>query len=465
MPRSTAAHRHTTGITRREWLQVGYSALLGTGLPSLLAGRTSGAAGPAARPPGRARTVLLIYLTGAPSHIDTFDPKPDAPAEVRGAFRAVPTSVPGVRFCEHLPRVAARAHRLAVVRTMTQGQGDHEHGSHTFLTGHDQLPPGSNNLASRHDWPCFAGGLDCVRPARGGIPTGVLLPTQIRGESSYSGQHAGMLGARHDPWLVTLDPNNPMAGVQEAALPLGLRVERLGDRRALLAQIDRQRAALSGLAQQRQFTDFQQTAAAVLTSGRLASAFALDREPDRVRERYGRHLFGQGLLLARRMVQAGVPVVQANMGPSNVWDTHIKNCYWLKSTLLPPLDQAFSALLDDLEADGLLDETLVILTGEFGRTPKLGGNVGTPFYDSDGRDHWMAAFFSVFAGAGVRGGQVIGKTDKIGAFPVTASYQPSDLGATVCAALGVDPHSLVYDQQGRPLRLNEGTPIQALYGG
>ncbi|HJT76081.1 MAG TPA: DUF1501 domain-containing protein, partial [Gemmataceae bacterium] len=215
----------------------------------------------------------------------------------------------------------------------------------------------------------------------------------------------------------------------------------------------------------RQFTDQQQTALTVLTDGRLASAFALDREPDRVRQRYGAHLFGQALLLARRLLRAGVPVIQANMGVTAQWDTHVKNCQWLRDALLPPLDQAFSALLDDLEAEGLLEETLVVLTGEFGRTPKLGGNRNTPFYDPDGRDHWTPVFFSAFAGAGVRGGQVIGKSDRIGAFPVTKSYRPSDLGATVYSALGVDPASVVEDQQGRPLQLNAGSVIEPLYTG
>jgi len=408
--------------------------------------------------------VVFVYLTGAPSHIDTFDPKPEAPAEVRGSFRTVPTTAPGVRFCEHLPRVAARAHHLAVIRTMTQGEIDHERGSHTILTGTDELPPGATNLATRRDWPCFASGLDYLRPRHDGIPNGVLLPVLLGGASAYSGQYAGLLGAKHDPWLVPFDLNDPMAGVQEDGLPLGLRVDRLADRRTLLSQIDRQQSGLARLAAQQQFSEFQQSAISMLTAGRLASAFALDREPIRLRERYGRHLFGQSLLLARRVVEAGVPLVQVNLGGTNWWDTHTKNCEGLKG-LLPPLDQAFSAFLDDLRARGLLSETLVILTGEFGRTPKLGGNVGTPSFDPEGRDHWAPAFSSVFAGAGVCGGHVIGKSDRIGAFPLTKSFRPSDLGATVYSALGVDPHSTVQDRQSRPLQLNHGSVIAPLYTG
>lgn len=456
-------------VTRREILQVGYSAMASIGLSSILAGRKATGATDG-KPstistPARADTVLFIYLTGAPSHIDTFDPKPDAPAEIRGSFDTIATRVPGVRFCEHLPQFAARADKFAVVRTMTQGEKDHERGSHTILTGHDELPVGATNLATRRDWPCFSGGLNFLRPREDGIPNGVLLPIYLRGGEGYSGQHAGLLGARHDPWIAPFDPNDPMSGVRQDELPLGLRVERLDDRWRLLRQIDCQRESLADLGQERQFNAFQQTAVSLLTSGRLTTAFDLAREPDQVRERYGRHLFGQSLLLARRLVEAGVPIIQANMGNTNWWDTHVKNCQTLKGTLLPPFDQAFAALLDDLETRGLLERTLVVMTGEFGRTPKMGGNVGSPFYDPDGRDHWTPVFSSVFAGAGVQPGQVIGKSDRIGAFPNSASFLPSDLGATIYSALGVDPQSQIRDSLGRPLQLNHGKEIEPLYSG
>ena len=203
----------------------------------------------------------------------------------------------------------------------------------------------------------------------------------------------------------------------------------------------------------------------MLTSGSVKRAFEIDREDPRLRDRYGRHMFGQSLLLTRRLIQAGVPIVQANMGHMNNWDTHIDNCHQLKTRLLPPLDQAVSAFLDDLEAHGLLDETLVVMVGEFGRTPKIGQSSVNDPNQRTGRDHWAGVFSAVFAGGGVRGGQMIGRSDKIGAYPATRGYYPSDLGATIYRALGVEPASEVRDQLGRPLQLNRGEPIAALFDG
>jgi hypothetical protein len=293
----------------------------------------------------------------------------------------------------------------------------------------------------------------------------VMLPTYLNNGYGFSGQHAGLLSGRHDPWHIKQDPNEPNFRVDNLNLPIGLTADQLHRRRALLEQVDRQRRQLARGAEQRQFTTQQHEAFNVLTSGKIGKAFAIGREPDRVRERYGRHMFGQALLLARRLVQAGVPIVQANMGHMNNWDTHNQNCQQLKTRLLPPLDQAVSALLDDLEAEGRLEQTLVVMVGEFGRTPKLGGNVGTAQYVPDGRDHWAGVFSAVLAGGGVRGGQVIGKSDKIAAFPASRGYYPSDLGATIYSALGVDPAAEVQDRLGRPMRLNSGEVIQPLFSG
>jgi hypothetical protein len=457
-------HRHRVGLSRREVLQVGCSGLLGLGLPSLLAARERSA--PAAdHGPKPARSVILIFLTGAPSHIDMFDLKPDAPAEVRGTFKPAATRVPGVQVCEHLPMLAARADRWAVVRSMTHGLPSHEHATHMVLTGIDKMPPGSTHLASRHDWPCFASGLDYLRPRNEGIPSGVMLPTYLNNGYGFSGQNAGVLGPRYDPWHVRQDPNISGFRAEGLDLPVGLSAEQIGDRRALLRQIDGQRSALENIAGAGQLAQQQDAAFTVLASGRVARAFAIEREDDRLRERYGRHLFGQSLLLSRRLVEAGVPIVQANMGHMNNWDTHNANCQQLKDRLLPPLDRAVAALLDDLEARGLLETTLVLMLGEFGRTPKLGGNVGTSQYVPDGRDHWAGVFFLWAAGGGIRGGQVIGASDKIAAFPATRAYYPSDLGATVYAALGIDPAAEVRDRLGRPMRLNAGEVILPLFRG
>jgi uncharacterized protein (DUF1501 family) len=242
----------------------------------------------------------------------------------------------------------------------------------------------------------------------------------------------------------------------------GLDASRLDNRRALLAEVDAQQRRLATSAEGRRLSDQQNLAFSILASGRIARAFQMDQEPTAVRDRYGRHAYGQSLLLARRLVQAGVPVVQANMGIVQTWDTHANNFGTLRNNLLPPLDQAVAALLDDLNATGLLDDTLVMMLGEFGRTPRIFSiNPGAV----PGRDHWAPCHFAVFAGAGVRGGQVIGSSDRIGAHPSTAPYSPDDIGATVYDVLGVNPHIEVRDRQNRPVTLNRGEVIQALWTG
>ena len=457
-------HRHAIGFTRREVMQVGYSGLLGMGLPSLLAGRAR-AEGPAADPGrrGKGKSVILIFLTGAPSHIDTFDMKPEAPDKVRGDFKPIATKVPGYQVCEHLPGLAARADQFAVIRSMTHGLPSHEHATHMVLTGIDKMPPGATHMASRSDWPCFASGLDFVSPRDDGIPNGVMLPTYLNNGYGFSGQNGGVLGPKYDPWQITQDPNDPNFRLDTLSLPVGLTADHLANRRALLEEVDAQHGRIESMTEGRAFAGMQQKAFSMLTSGGVKRAFALEREDPRVRDRYGRHPFGQSLLLARRLVQAGVPIVQANMGSMNNWDTHSSNCDQLKTRLLPPLDVAVSALLDDLKALGLLDETLIVMVGEFGRTPVMGTDNGGGITSAGGRDHWAGVFFALLAGAGVQGGQAIGKSDKIAAYPATRGYYPSDLGATIYNALGVDPDSLVSDQLGRPLQLNQGEVIKPLF--
>jgi uncharacterized protein (DUF1501 family) len=451
-------HQHRIGINRRELLQVGYSGLLGIGAASLLAHRA-----PASAPARTPKAVILIFLTGAPSHLDTFDPKPDAPDGIRGAFRPIATRVPGLWVCEHLPRLAARADRFAVVRSLAHRENNHLVATHHLLTGHPQPGAFFDKVASRDDWPSYAAALDHLRPRHDGLPSGVNLPTFLmEGPLTWPGQHAGFLGPRHDPWQVTRDPSVPGFGMDSLRPAEGIDVTRLDDRRSLLAQLDAQQAHLASLPESRRLADQQQLAFTMLTSGRVARAFALDQEPTAVRDRFGRHAFGQSLLLARRLVQAGVPVVQANMGIVQNWDTHADNFGKLQGRLLPPLDRGVSALLDDLEASGLLDETLVVMLGEFGRTPRISTMPGAA---SAGRDHWAPCFFGVFAGAGVRGGQVIGRSDPIGAYPATPPYTPDDVGATVYHVLGVDPAVEVRDRLGRPVRLNRGEVMQALFSG
>jgi uncharacterized protein (DUF1501 family) len=458
------AHRHTIGINRRELLQAGYSGLLGIGL-SALPFRVAAAAEErsANRPARTPKSVIIVYLTGAPSHLDTFDPKPDAPPEIRGEFKPIATNVPGIQVGEHLPHLAARADKYALVRSMSHRENNHLVGTHHVLTGHQQPGAFFDKIASRDDWPCYSAGLNYLHPRSDGLPSGVNLPTFLmEGPLTWPGQHGGFLGPRHDPWQITQDPNAASFRVDNLRLAAGLEVDRLEDRRALLGQVCRQQDWLEQQAEGRRLSDQQQRAFQLLTSGRVARAFEMDREPVAVRDRYGRHAFGQSLLLARRLVQAGVRVVQANMGRVQNWDTHGDNFRRLKTQLLPPLDRGVAALLDDLEATGLIDETLVVLLGEFGRTPKISTPPGSK---SPGRDHWASCFFGLFAGGGVRGGQVLGKSDKVGAYPATTPYSPDDLGATVYHVLGVEPACEVRDRQDRPVTLNRGEVMQALFTG
>jgi hypothetical protein len=463
------SHQHPFGVVRREFLQVGFSGFLGLGLPGLLASqaRARGVAGSTkrlARAP-RAKSMILVFTTGGLSHLDSFDMKPDAPDGIRGEFKPIETNVPGIRYCEHLPQLAARADKLAVVRTLSHKHTNHLNGTHQILTGQPQPGAFFDKIASRDDYPCYASALDYVRPRADGIPSGVLLPTFLmEGPLVWPGQHSGFLGPKHDPWQIKADPNQANFRVDDLALPVGFSVERLQQRRDLFEELGARREALRRTEAKDPFADQRALAYSLLLSGKVARAFEIEREDPKVRDRYGRHMFGQSILLARRLVQAGVPIVQANMGRVQTWDTHSANFKNLKNRLLPPLDQGVSALLDDLEVMGLLDETLVVVAGEFGRTPRIGrstGNVNSP----DGRDHWSACFSVAFAGAGVRGGQLIGQSDRIGAYPASRPYNPTDFAATVYEALGIDPDIEVHDRLNRPIRLVTGQPITPLYSG
>ncbi|MBS0263686.1 MAG: DUF1501 domain-containing protein [Planctomycetes bacterium] len=461
--RPQPAHQHSLGITRRELLQVGYSGLLGLSLPGLLARQAAAANRKSSSGVQRSnKSVIIVFCTGAPSHHDTFDMKPEAPPEVRGEFQAISTSTTGLHVCEHLPRMAERAHLYSVVRSLSHGENNHLVATHHVLTGNKQPGAFFDKIASRDDFPSYASACDYFHPRTDGIPTGVNLPTYLReGPLLWPGQYSGFLGARHDPWQITSDPSQPDFRVDALQLPQGVDVTRLESRRSLLGEFDRQRAALDETLAARQLTDEQQQAFTMLTSSKITQAFEIHRESDAVRDRYGRHTFGQSLLLARRLRQVGVPVVQVNMGRVQNWDNHGNIFPTLKTRLLPPLDQGVAALLDDLNESGLLEDTLVMMLGEFGRTPKLNSQPG----QAPGRDHWAPCFFGLFAGAGVRGGQIIGKSDAIGAYPVTTPYSPDDIGATVYSLLGVDPYIEVHDRLQRPIQLNRGSIIEPLFTG
>jgi hypothetical protein len=459
-------------INRRSLLQIGYSTALGAGIGRLTARRSlaadrqyQGALGPA-----RAKSVLFIFLFGGPSQLDTFDLKPDAPAEARGEFQPIDTSVGGVQICEHLPLMAQRMHDWTLIRTMTCNPsfGDHRTAVHGLLGGIDELPAGAGLAASRRDWPSWCSVVEYLRSGPAGLPASIALAGEVVDPATglYPGQNAGFLGARYDPYQVRDNPADAKYKVDASlAMPMGISIDRLSSKRELLASLERQQRNLEAGLQSNSYDDYRSDAFSVLTNGRLSQALDLGAEAAEVRDRYGRHLFGQSLIMARRLIEAGVPIVQANISYQALWDTHYNNFVGLRD-LLPHLDRAVSHLTDDLNSSGLLDETLVVMMGEFGRTPKLvipDGKI--PYFTSAGRDHWMNCFWGMFAGAGIRGGQVIGRSDAIAAFPVTRPYRHSDVAATVYSALGIDPTTEIHDTQGRPLQLNHGRVIEALYTG
>lgn len=444
---SKLSHFHSTGILRRELLQVGFSGLVGIGMASEGLGSYSKIKKP--------KSVILVFLTGASSHIDMFDMKPEAPSEIRGEFKPISTNIPGIQICEHLPMLAMRTDKFALVRSMAHKENNHLVATHHTLTGHQQPGAFFDKVASRDDWPSFASTLDYLRPRTDGIPSGINLPTYLlEGPLTWPGQHAGFLGPRHDPWQINQDPAKPDFKVDNVNLFPGIAIDRVRDRDLLLKQVNNQQKTLDAIASTKRLEHQQELALSVLASGKIAKAFDLNLEPLTNRNRYGNHSFGQSLLLARRLSQAGVPIVQANMGRVQNWDTHGNNFSRLKNDLLPPLDRGVSCLLDDLESSGHLDETLVIVTGEFGRTPKISGN---------GRDHWAACYTTLFAGAGIKGGTIHGKSDKIAAYPVTVPYSPDDLGATVYHTLGIKPDSELIDRQKRPSQLNLGKVMDFLF--
>lgn len=435
-------------LARRDFLKLGAGAAVGLALPR-----------PAlASAEGTAKRVILVNLTGGLSHLDSLDMKPEAPAEVRGEFVPRQTTLPGVQICEHLPQLAARMRHWALVRSLSHGENGHLPGTHRLLTGTtmpNQRLTDLDNVLSRRDWPCYAAGLNHLRPRKDGVPNGVVLPhALIEGPLTWPGQHAGFLGPGNDPMVVTQDPNAPNFKMDAFALPPETDPARVEDRRGLL-----ERLGSSGVGDPA-FRGHQQRAFELLNSGRVAGAFRLDREPIKVRDRYGRNQFGQSLLLARRLIESGVPIVQANMGIVQSWDTHVDNWGKLKTQLLPWLDQALAALVDELESLGMLSETFVVVSGEFGRTPKVSTLPGETI---PGRDHWARVYSGLFAGGGVVGGRVIGKSDRSGTAPVTTSYTPFDIGATIYRALGVDPESEIRDAQNRPVRVCAGTPMDVLF--
>jgi Protein of unknown function (DUF1501) len=405
-------------------------------------------------------------MMGGPPQHETWDPKPDAPAEVRGDLRPIPSALPGLMVGELMPRVARLADRLCVLRAVSTNDNAHSSSGYWVLTGTPHQPMNAENVrpGAPNDWPCFASVVRHLRGDRGGLPGAVTLPEHIwnTGMIPWPGQDGGFLGRGADPWLLFCDPSAPDFQVPGLGLPAEVPPLRFNERASLLAQVNRHLDAVDRSGAVGHYDGQTQQAFDLLRSPRARQAFDLDREPRAVRERYGIHRFGQSVLLARRLVEAGVSLVQVNWtrekGGSDanpVWDTHTKNTERLKTALMPPMDLAYSALLEDLEARGLLEQTLVVWVGEFGRSPKVNG--------AGGRDHWGHVFPAALAGGGVRGGQVYGASDRIGGYPREGRVQPQDLTATVFHCLGYEADTTIHDRLGRPVPISRGEVIRQVF--
>jgi len=442
-------------LGRRTWLKLGLGGLAGGSLPGLLGlvararaeGVPSAAAG---RPPANC---ILIWMDGGPSHIETLDPKPDAPAEMRGEFTPIRTNVPGIEVCEHLPRLAQIADKYAIIRSVHHNQGNHGAGNHYMMTGAPpRIPVGCGAYVSFH--PSLGSVAAHERSAAHGLPAYFSIPGMTRSGGP------NFLGAAYAPFVVSEDPNARDFRVRDLTPPQGLDEGRFLARRDLRALVDGlPRIDDPAAADPVKALDghYEQGYRLVMTPAAQA-AFQIEREPERVREAYGRNAFGQRLLLARRLVEAGVPFVTINDGG---WDHHSEIWDNLR-TRLPPWDRAVAALISDLDDRGLLESTMVIALGEFGRTPKISTVSGRK---SPGRDHWASAMSILFAGAGAAGGQVIGRTDRLGHAPVDRPYAPENFVSTVYLKLGIDPGKHFITPAGRPAFLvSDPTPIRELMG-
>jgi hypothetical protein len=451
-------------LTRREWLRVGGVGAFGLSLAQLAESRAAASAGESAPAVGKAKSCIVLFLLGGPPQHETWDPKPTAPSEVRGEFGTIATATPGLHVGELMPLTAKLTDRIAVLRAMATDDNAHSSSGYWMLTGTPHAPKNAENAVpgAPNDRPSMAAVIRHLRGDRSSLPGAVRLPEEIwnTGRIVWPGQDAGWLGSAADPWLLTCDPSSSDFRPPDIALPVEISRERFAQRRALQELMNRQFRADDN-SRIRRWTGWQEKAIDLLRTDEAQRAFAIDSEPDAVRDSYGRNRFGQSVLLARRLVEAGVSLVQVNWtrgeNDENVapaWDTHAKNAERLKTALMPPMDQAYSALLKDLAERGLLDETLVVWMGEFGRSPKINA--------AGGRDHWGHVFSVALAGGGVRGGAVYGSSDRQGGFPLEGRVEPQDLAATVYHCLGLSPETKIHDKFGRPLAISNGRPIDAI---
>jgi hypothetical protein len=454
-----APFRRAARMSRREVLRLGGAFGLTLSLPDLLRAQAEPRPG-SARTFGQAKSVIVLYLHGGHAQQETWDPKPDGPSPARGEFGAIATSVPGVRIGELLPRSAQLVHKLAIIRSLSHANANHVQASLSAMTGHahpasqesrGDFPP------SPSDFPPFGAVLNHLRPS-GGLPTWVQVGPLMRRNNGtvLHGQLPGFLGVRHTPLAVDQDLLPADVRIEAVTADPSVPVMRLTDRGRLRDQVESERRRLDRAAELPTFDAFHRRAFDILSSPASARAFDLAAEPAAIRGRYGRTQFGQRCLLARRLAEAGIPIINVHFchTPEGSWDTHGRHFSQMKNLLCPIFDQAFSALVEDLDQRGLLPQTLVLATAEFGRTPRINSGAG--------RDHWPWVYSVALAGGGARPGTVYGASDGIAAYPTANPHDPRDLAATVYHLLGVSPDTMVHDQTNRPHALVIGQKIDGL---
>ena len=472
----TCSPRHP-GIDRRSWLQAGAIGLLGLTLGDVRRLQAE------ARSEGK--SVIFVFLSGGLAQHESFDPKPEASDEIRGEFGTIATRTPGYRICEHLPRLANCSQLWTAVRSLTHSFNEHSQGHLAILTGRSEMPVGFDpNRARDTDHPSIAAVAGAVTAGRNNLPPAIVLPEKLihRTGRTIPGQFGAAMGPLRDPYFLDCCRFHPdsygawpqygfdhQSGKLDAGLdfrvpglelPADLTVERFRDRVGLLDEVQRRQRSLERLAEVETFDRFQSRALSMLADQEMADVFRVTDADDETLDRYGRHSFGWSLLLARRLVDAGANLVQVNLGNNETWDTHGNAFPHLRDLLLPPMDQAVSALIEGLHADGRLDETLVVVAGEFGRTPKISHLA--QHYAFPGRDHWGRAQSIVLAGGGVRGGNVIGKTDRFGGEPIEDAVTPENFAATIYRALGLPATATWFDLLDRPMPVYHGEPIAGL---
>jgi hypothetical protein len=452
------------GITRRDVLRVGGLGMAGLSLADLLR------ADAAAAQPRKEKSCILFYLQGGQSHIDVWDMKPDAPEMIRGPFKPISTNVPGLQIVEYLPRLAKMADKYALIRSMTHTTTNHNPGGYRALTAGIPKRDVNNLPVHPDDSPNPGCVISALKPSSRPVPSYVQLSEPILSDAGapMPGLGAGFLSARYEPLKVIGDPNLPAFAVDELSLPAEITRDRFTARQNLLKTVEGVFPLIQESPEIQRLDTFYQRAFSMVTSPEARKAFDLSHESAKLRERYGRNIHGQRLLLARRLIEAGVRMVSVYWGgplnaPDDYWDTHKGNFPKQQDKLLPTFDQCFSALLEDLDQRGLLESTFVIAMGEFGRTPKIGqitANAGT---DATGRDHWPFCYSLVVAGGGIKGGFVLGASDEHGAYPTERPVTPEEFLATIFHTLGLDLHAEVHDQQNRPIPIVRAEPVKELF--